>query len=147
MTVDMPHLMKLSQAELDDLFRNSPAGDIPVGDAEGSAIIWPGTSLEAPVAGIVRWIFWQGKVFYPAKGELLNKILPFGMKAIPAKVYKDKSWFDGKECITLDYSRSSLLVRSIRDEIRLVAPGVYLGIVFLGKRKLIGFALKFPNSA
>ena len=139
--------MKLSQTELDDLFRNSPAGDIPVGDAEGSAIIWPGTVLEAPTAKIVRWFFWQGKVFDPTKGELLNKILPFGMKAIPARVYKDKSWFDGRECITLDYSRSSLLVRPVRDEIRLVAPGVYLGIVFLGKKKLIGFALKFPNSA
>ena len=145
MTIDIPHLMKLSQAELDDLFRNSPAGDIPAGDAEGSAIFWPGTFLEATTAKLVRWLFWQGKVFDPAKGELRNKILPFGLKAIPARVYKDKSWFDGKECITLDYSRSSLLVRSIRDEIRLVAPGVYLGIVFLGKKKLIGFALKFPD--
>jgi len=145
MPIDISHLMKLSQAGLDDLFRNSPAGDIPIGDAEGAAIFWPGTVLEAPTAKIVRWIFWQGKVFDPAKGGLLNKILPFGIKAIPARVYKDKSWFDGKECITLDYSRSSLLVRSIRDEIRLVAPGVYLGIVFWGKTKLIGFALRLPQ--
>ena len=142
MTTDIPHLMKLSQPELDELFRNSPAGDIPLGEAQGTAIFWPGTFLEAATAKLVRWFFWQGKVFDPGTGELRNRILPFGMKAIPARVYKDKSWLDGRECIALDYSRSSLLVRSIRDEIRLVAPGTYLGIVFWGKRKLIGFALK-----
>lgn len=62
-----------------------------------------------------------------------------------AKVYKQGSWFDGKECIVLDYSYTSLIAHWVRDEIRLVAPGTYLGIVFWERDKLINFTLTFPT--
>ena len=145
MAMTIPQLMKLTQAELDDLFKQSSAGPIPNGEAEGTAIIAPGTELEGPAAKFIHLFAWQGKVFEAKKGELRNKILPVGMKAIIAKVYKDKSWYDGNECIVLDYSKTSLVARWIRDEIRLVGDGVYLGIVYWGKKKLIDFALKFPK--
>ena len=147
MTIDIPHLMKLSQVELDELFRNSPAGEIPNGEAEGTAIIAPGTKLEETAAKFIHMVAWQGKIFDAAKGELRNKILVMGLTGFAAKVYKENSWFDGKECIVLDYSQTSLLAHWIRDEIREVSPGIYLGIVFWGKKKLIDFALKFPNAA
>src|SRR5881409_2481188 len=108
MATDIPQLMKMSQAELDDLFRKSPAGEIPDGEAQGTAIIAPGTELEETAAKFIHVFAWQGKVFDAAKGQLRNKILPFGLKAIIARVYKDQSWFDGKECIALDYSKTSL---------------------------------------
>jgi hypothetical protein len=76
---------------------------------------------------------------------LRNKILPIGLKAIIAKVYKAASWFDGKESIVLDYSQTSLIAEWVRDEIRQVGPGVYLGIVYWRQDKLIDFALKFPT--
>ena len=142
---DIPDLMKMTQAQLDDLFKQSPAGPIPNGEAHGTAIIAPGTQQEETAAKFVHFFAWQGKVFDASKGELKNKILPMGVKAIVAKVYKDTSWFDGKECIALDYSHTSLLAHWIRDEIRLVGDGVYLGIVYWGKKKLIDFALKFPK--
>ena len=145
MALDIPDLMKLTQAELDDLFKRSPAGPIPDGEAQGTAIIAPGTELEGPAAKFIHFFAWQGKVFDAGKGELRNKILPICLKAIIAKVYKDTSWFDGKECIALDYSHTSLLAHWIRDEIRQVGDGVYLGIVYWGKKKLIDFALKFPK--
>src|SRR6266436_4157006 len=128
MQTDVPQLMKMSQAQLDELFRNSPAGEIPNGEAEGTAIIAPGTELEETAARFIHVFAWQGKVFDAASGELRNKILPIGFRAIIAKVYKDKSWFDSKECIALDYSKTSLLAHWIRDEIRQVGQGVYLGI-------------------
>lgn len=139
----VPDLMKMSQAQLDELFTNSTSGDIPNGEAEGTALIAPGTELEDAAAEFIHLFDWQGKVFDREKGELNNKILPFGLKAIIAKVYKDTSWFDGKECIALDYSETSLVAHWIRDEIRLVGPGVYLGVVYWSKTKLINFALKF----
>ena len=145
MPTDIPDLMTLSQQQLDDLFRASPAGDIPNGEAAGTAIIAPGTVLEGPAAKFIHLFAWQGKVFDAAAGELRNKILPVGLNAIIAKVYKDTSWFDGQECIVLDYSETSLIAQWIRDEIRQVGPGVYLGIVYWGRTKLIDFALKFPN--
>ena len=82
----------------------------------------------------------------PDRGVLKNKILPLGHQAIEANVYKDKSWFDGKECIVLDYSKTSLIAKKIRDEIREIQPGFYLGIVYWGKKRTIGFALEFPTS-
>ena len=76
-----------------------------------------------------------------------NEILPFGVKAIVAKVYKDKSWLDGKECIVLDYSETSIVAQWIRDEIRQVGPTLYLGKVYWSKKRLIDFVLDFKPKA
>jgi len=146
-TLVRTRLTRLSPAHLDELFRNSFAGPIPAGDTRGTALIAPGTRLAAPLARLVRLIAWQGKVFDPATGTLRNKISPFGIRAIVAKVYADRSWLDGQPCIVLDYSRTSLLAHWVRDEIREVAPGRYLGLVFLGRVKLIHFALAWPKRA
>ena len=86
---------------------------------------------------------WQGKVFDAEKGLLKNKVLFFGFQAIVAKVYKGESWLDGKECIVLDYSDTSLVAKYIRDEIRLIGPDFYLGKVYWGKERLIDFCLEF----
>jgi hypothetical protein len=137
--------LKMSAEELDDIFRQSSAGTLPDGEGKGTAIIAPGTAISDDIAKFVHLFTWKGKVFDAKKGELRNKILPLGHKAIVARVYKDKSWFDQSECIVLDYSKTSLLAKWIRDEIREVAPGIYLGIVFWGKKKLIHFALEFPR--
>ena len=137
-------MLKMSQAELDDLFDKSPAGEIPQGEAKGTAIVAPGTTYSENVANFVSHFAWQGKVFDPAKGVLRNKITPFGLNAIIAKDYKGESWMDGKECIVLDYSDTSLLAHWIRDEIREVAPRTYLGKVYWSKKRLIDFALEFP---
>ncbi len=72
-----------------------------------------------------------------------NKILPLALNAIIAKVYKGESWLDGKECIVLDYSDTSLVAQWIRDEIREISPGLYLGKVYWGGKRLIDFALEF----
>jgi hypothetical protein len=144
---DPKEFLAMSGEQLDEIFRNSSAGEIPQGEGAGTAIVAPGTNISDDIARFVNIFTWKGKVFDPEKGELRNKILPLGHKLIVAKVYKDKSWFDGKECIVLDYSKTSLLAHWIRDEIREVAPGIYLGLVYWGQKKLIHFALKFPASA
>jgi hypothetical protein len=59
------------------------------------------------------------------------------------QVYRGPSWLDGKDCIVLDYSETSLLAQWIRDEIRQIEPGLYLGKVYWNKKRLIDFALKF----
>ena len=143
---DPKEFLKMSGDQLDELFRTSPAGEIPRGEGEGTAIIASGAPVSSEIARLVHLFTWKGKVFDPVKGELRNKILPLGHKAIVAKVYHDKSWFDQKECVVLDYSKTSLVAKWIRDEIREVAPGIYLGVVYWGKKKLIHFALRFPAS-
>ena len=144
MTVTASEMLKMSQAQLDELFTGSPVGEIPSGEARGTAIVAPGTTYTQDIANFINHFAWQGKVFDPSKGVLRNKISPFGLNAIIAKVYKGPSWMDKKECIVLDYSDTSLIAHWIRDEIREVAPRTYLGKVYLGKKRLIDFALEFP---
>jgi hypothetical protein len=143
MAITVSELLKMSQEKLDEIFTNSPVGEIPDGEAKGTAIIAPGTSFSDEIAEFISHFAWQGKTFDKQKGVLRNRILPFGLNAIIAKVYKAPSWLDGKECIVLDYSDTSLLAHWIRDEIREIAPNLYLGKVYWGKRRLIDFAVDF----
>jgi hypothetical protein len=143
MAYDVAKLLALSQAELDALFTKSPVGNIPDGEADGTAIVAPGTTFSPNLAKFVSLFAWQGKVFDAKKGVLKNRILPFGLNAIIAKVYKGPSWLDGKECIVLDYSDTSIIAQWIRDEIREIEPKLYLGKVYWDKARLIDFALKF----
>ena len=145
MAITVPDLLNMSQSQLDDLFEKSPAGDIPDGEGKGTAIIAPGTTYTEDIAQFISHFSWHGKVFDSEKSFLLNEILPLGVRAIIAKVYKAPSWLDGKECIVLDYSETSVIAHWIRDEIRNVAPGIYLGKVYWDKKRLIDFALDFQK--
>jgi hypothetical protein len=150
---DPAEFLKLPAEKLDEIFRTSTAGDIPLGEGEGTAIIAPGTAVSDAIARFIHLFSWKGKVFErdpndPQRGKLKNRLLLLGTKAIIAEVYKGASWLDEKECIILDYSHTSIVAQWIRDEIREVSPGVYLGVVYWGKEKasahkLIHFALKF----
>jgi hypothetical protein len=139
-------LLAMSQQQLDDLFKSSPAGPIPNGEAKGTAIIAPGTTYSADIAHAINVFAWQGKSFDAAHGVLVNRITPFGLNAIVADVYVAPSWLDGKDCVVLDYSRTSTLAHWIRDEIREVAPNFYLGVVYWAKKRLINFSLDFSAS-
>jgi hypothetical protein len=138
--------MEMHNEQLDELFSGSPTGDIPNGEADGTAIVAPGTKFSPVIASLINIFTWQGKTFDAAHGTLTNRILAFGLNAIVAQVYKSESWFDGKECIVLDYSKTSLLAEHVRDEIRQIGPGFYLGLVYWKKDKTIHFALQFPVS-
>ncbi|WP_213956224.1 MULTISPECIES: hypothetical protein [unclassified Variovorax] len=143
MAYDVPQLLGMTQQQLDDLFKASPPGDIPNGEAKGTAIVAPGTKFSDSIAQIINVFGWQGKIFDAQKGVLKNKISAFGVHAIVARVYKDKSWLDDKECIVLDYSETSFVASRIRDEIRLIGPNFYLGKVYWDKDRLIDFCLQF----
>ena len=143
MGYDVETLMDKSRKELDEIFSAVPAGDIPSGEADGTAIVAPGTRFSPVIARFINIFAWKGKVFDREKGLLRNRILPFGLKAVIAKVYKGESWLDGKECIVLDYSDTSLVAHWIRDEIRAIEPGVYLGKAYWDDKRLIDFVLDF----
>lgn len=147
MATSSAELLRMSTAQLDDLFRVSPAGQIPSSHGQGTIIVAPGTRLAQPASKVLG-LMWRGKVFRP--GELQNEILPFGLDAVAARVYKGPSWFDDRECIVLDYSQTSRVAGWIRDEIREISPTLYLGLVwgvgraFGGRRRLfLKFALDF----
>lgn len=145
MAYDVDQLLEMSDRELDDLFRKSPAGPIPNGPAEGTAIVANGTRFSGVIARIINHFTWQGKTFDAKHGTLRNRILSIGINAIVAQVYEGPSLLDQKPCIVLDYSQTSEVAERIRDEIRLIAPNTYLGRVYWEDKPALHFALQFSR--
>jgi hypothetical protein len=143
MSITVSEISKMTSNEVDQLFRSGEVGQIPDGKADGRAIFWPGSALEPMFEKLVQSLAWQGKVVNAREHQLKNRVSPLGVQAIAADVYRERSWFDGEDCIVLDYSKRSVVARWVRDEIRRVAPGLYLGLVYLGKTRLIYFTLQF----
>ena len=144
-TIFAAGLLRMSQAELDALFGAHEPGPVPDGEAAGTAIVAPGTVFNAEIAQAINLFAWQGKVFDSATMTLRNHILPFGLRAVIARIKHEPSWLDGKPCIVLDYSETSVVAHWVRDEIRLIGPGLYLGKVYWSKTRLIDFALQFAT--
>ena len=149
MNITVKTWLNKSREELDEIYRNAEPGNIPSGDTHGTAIL-AGSVFSKIVAAFARLLAWQGKVFDlfcpdGQAGVLVNKITPFSLSFIVAKVYRDKSWLDGKDTIVIDYSKTSFVAKVIRDEIREIEPGVYLGKVWWGKTRVLDFALTRDN--
>jgi hypothetical protein len=124
-------LFEMSNTALDRLFRRSDAGPIPDGDMHGTVLVFPGTLLAKPLAAVIYMMGWQGKVVDGRMGMLLNKITPFRV--------------DDRACVLLDYSHTSVVAKMVRDEIRLVGPSLYLGVVWLWRRRVAWFTLRSPR--
>lgn len=145
MTVQMlttEDLMNMSQPELDELYKNSPIGEIPNGDTKGTALFFPGSALAKGLSPMITTLVWKGKVFDRDRQFLLNKVGPFSFNLVKAQIYRGKSWLCDGEAIILDYSKTSFLAQAIRDEIREVAPGLYLGNAYLGRVRVLNFILE-----
>jgi len=140
-------LLGLSGAALDDLYRSGTASTIPTGTGTGTGIFIPGRRAGRVLAKVASLTAWQGKVIDSDGTQLVNLISPLRLRAVRAKVYQGDSWFDHAPCIVIDYSRTSLIARWVHDEIREVAPGLFLGLVYLRRRKLpLRFMLDFTTA-
>jgi hypothetical protein len=140
--LDERSLGLLDNRELDLLFRSRPAGEVPKGLLAGTALLFPGSRACGPVAWLVHLLVWQGKETEPSGRSLKNLIGPLRTRSIRALLSHDRSWVDGGECVLIDYSTTSTVAGMVRDEVRLVAPGLYLGVVWLWKRRAGWFALR-----
>jgi hypothetical protein len=134
----------MRQSELNDVYLAAEAGPLPSGDSAGTAVFFAGTVIDPAVQYLASFI-WQGKVFDSDEPFLMNKVL--GFKAIKAKVFYGESLLDGEESVIIDYKDTSLLFGPVRDEIRIVAPNVYLGRAYLrtwvGSYNVVNFILNF----
>ena len=138
-------LVRQTRSELARQFGLGRAGDIPNGHGRGTVLLGTGGITARIAAAACYAIAWRGKVVNAREARLKNILTPFNIQAIVAAVYQQDSWYDGAACIVLDYSKTSLVARMIRDEIREIAPGVYLGLVFWGRRRVLDFALDFTQ--
>ncbi len=112
--------------ELEQIYRMAKPGPLPIGYLNGQ-VVFPD---HEPMPGLRREVvtfMWQGKHFYD--GGLINQ---FRKRCrIRACVYSGQSWLDGQPAHILDYQHTSHVWRDVRDEMRMVCPGVYLGAMYL----------------
>lgn len=120
-------LVGLDRATLDGLYAQAGPGAIPEGRVRGRVLALPGTRLARPASSAAR-IVWQGKVFQPDRAEVVNRF--FGLRMIRADLSYGPSWRDGGPAIILDYQRTSRVYARYRDEVREIAPGLYLGLMY-----------------
>ncbi len=128
---------------LGELFGAGTAGAIPDGRGKGTVLLGTGGRAARVAAALCYALAWRGKVVNARAARLKNIVTPLRIQAIEAAVYQQDSWYDGETCIVLDYSKTSFVARKVRDEIREIAPGVFLGLVFWGRRHVLDFALDF----
>jgi hypothetical protein len=146
--LSLERLACMDWCDLEKLYRQAGPGTIPAGYACGRAIYCPGALL-SPARSKITQALWHGKLFCPDDGTLINQWC-LGLHAIRARVYYDLSWLDSKPSIVMDYRGMSHIWGDVRDEVREVAPGLYLGIMYRCKtrqphRKMF-FALELAPS-
>ncbi len=129
---EMRDLVRMPKHELEALYLASPPAPAPSGFLPGRAITNPGSRFTVVNSRATR-LAWQGKIFRD-DGTMINRVFGFG-KVIPADVYHGESLIDGQPSLILDYSASKLWP-DVRDEIREVAPGLYLGVMYKGKDQM-----------
>jgi len=160
-TLDLAGLRRMSFKELDALYRAgkrpSALSDLD-GDAVGAMLAW-----RSPATGPLAWLLrtfgastafpWEGKSFKSLSndlGEGINRVKLFGKRRwFPFKTRFEASFLDGKPSFLLDYSGpgNPPFIRSIVDEVREVAPRLYMGpaaLLVKGKpRPILFFAVSF----
>jgi hypothetical protein len=125
--VTIDQLLQMSSAELEAIYHQGTAVSIPEGRIRGTAILSPGTRRTRTLSRGAR-LFWQGKVFERGQTTAVNRF--FGIRIVRGQVYQGPSWLDGAPSLILDYSQTSRVYADNRDEIRQVAPGLFLGLMY-----------------
>ncbi|MFZ5604130.1 MAG: hypothetical protein ACOY7J_16900 [Pseudomonadota bacterium] len=134
-------LSTMTVDELDALYR---AGSMPAsfkalnGTPKGRMLAIRGvdkTFLFSPITAFSKLSLfpWDGKSFNATSdttGDGINRInLLAQLNWFPFKTRIEPSVIDGKDCIYLDYEQpgNPFFIAKIRDELREVAPGLFLG--------------------
>lgn len=120
-------LQRMSAGELDALYRAAGPGVQPRGRVHGLPIVAPGSPMGPTMSRAAR-VVWQGKVFRADGVTAVNRF--FGVRVIQGNLSYGPSWLDGRPALILDYQGTSVVYGRYRDEIRQVAPGLYLGLMF-----------------
>ena len=140
-SLNLEALRQMSYEELDRLYRSaqrpSSIADLD-GDAMGAMLAWR-SPRSGPIASLLRKfgsssVFpWEGKTFAhkgPESGGGINRINLLGKRRwFPFGTRFDASFLDGKPTFVLDYSGpgNPPLIRQIVDEVREVAPKLFMG--------------------
>lgn len=119
-------LRKESPACWEARFREGTLGCQPHGVTRGTVLSADGKlpRLTARAQGTI----WKGKTFHD-DGTFTNRWLG-GVRAGGTCIRVEPSWIDGRDCFVMQYPPSALVFGNVRDELREIEPGVWLGRSF-----------------
>ncbi|WP_165066232.1 hypothetical protein [Paludisphaera rhizosphaerae] len=119
-------LLSMNEAQLQAVYTQGSVAGLPTGKVKGTVLPAPGSRRNAAMSAGGRLI-WQGKVVDSSGTIAVNRF--FGVPAVKGRLYQGTSWFDGQPSLILDYTGTSRVYAQNRDEIRLIGPGLYLGLM------------------
>jgi hypothetical protein len=124
--ITLAQLSKMNVDELTHLFEQASPGEIPRGYARGKVLLLTDSKrprLQARLANLA----WKGKHF-EADGAYINQ-WP-GFQALRGQAELGISSYDGKPCLLLQYPPETPLFGNTYDEMRQIAPGLYLARLY-----------------
>lgn len=123
LAVALPARGGATPCDWEALFRRGGVGGGPVGPTRGTVLHADGRH---PVAKArLQGVVWKGKTFH-GDGTLTNRWAG-GVRAVSAAVRVGPSWLDDQPCLVVEYAPTAPVFGGVRDELREVAPGVWLG--------------------
>jgi hypothetical protein len=138
--VALNRLLDLPVSELERMYEGArtPAIADVRGDLRGRMLAWPVLEKRPGLQGLFRAFAgskafpWRGKSFRmhdTARGEGINRIIEDRWKLFRFDTFIGKSRQGDFDALQLDYDLpgNPPIIRSIKDEIRTVEPGVWLG--------------------
>ena len=134
-------LPRMNADELAKVYAGGETVPLPNGDARGIALLFPNSGL-SPLLAKIGGVVWQGKSVDAGAGRLINRVF-FVLRVIPAKIYEGESWFDDGRAIIIDYADTSTSFFYMRDEVRRVADGLFLGRSYYRKGARGKYVLTF----
>lgn len=116
----------MKPCELEAVYRQATVTALPMGYYKGEAVAASDGKLAELRADAGNKI-WVGKHFTPDQ-VLINQWK--GFRGVKAPVCLGESWIDGCPSIIMDYrGQKNLIWKNVRDEMREVCPGVFLGVM------------------
>lgn len=134
--------------ELERLYLEARApriGDV-AGDLRGRMLAWPSLASRPNVASAIRAFAgskafpWRGKSFNPkteGAGDGINRVISDRFRLFRFETFIGPSKAGDFDALQLDYDLPSNppIIRSIKDEIRELEPGLWLGQAYLQTKK------------
>jgi hypothetical protein len=156
---DVDALLDLDAGALRRLYEGArvPRLSAVAGDLRGRMLAFP--ALAGPLAAVPRALArssrfpWRGKSFTPAgedRGEGVNRVISDRLRLFRFATFIGRSRAGDFDAVQLDYDNpgNPFFIRPIKDEIRELRPGLYLGQAYLAiggaERLVLYFGLEAP---
>jgi hypothetical protein len=123
----LDRLQRMSACQLGDLFTQAEMGRPLLGVARGRLLHLTDRRLPRVKVRLANLV-WRGKAACE-DGYFVNRWV-CGIERIDSHYTIGPSWVDGRPAIIMEYPPGTALFENMHDELREVAPGLYLGPVF-----------------